>query len=293
MRDTVSEVPGENDNDDGRTGDRLTRRLGRNLPAAAGVGITLAAVVVATLFILKEVFVGLVVLLVGMAVTELQGALRPSGVRLTFVPLLAGLLGMLLGGYFGGPLVLVAALGLTTLLICFWRLSGGRSGYVRDITASVFVALYVPFLAAFALLLLKPEDGAARVLVFVAVTVASDLGGYAAGVLFGRHKLVPTISPGKTWEGLAGSTFACLAVGVAGVLLLLDGAWWAGAALGLVVTVTATLGDLVESMLKRDLDLKDMGSLLPGHGGVMDRLDSLLPSALAAWLVLTFLVPPA
>lgn len=293
MRDTVSEVPGEDDTDDGRPRDRLARRLGRNLPAAVAVGIALAGVVVATLFIVKEVFVGLVVLLVGVAVTELQGALRPSGVRLTLVPLLAGLVGMLLGGYVGGPLVLVAALGLTTLLICFWRLNGGREGYVRDITASVFVALYVPFLASFAVLLLKPDDGAARVLVFVAVTVASDIGGYAAGVLFGRHKLVPTISPGKTWEGLAGSTLAGVVVGITGAIVLLDATWWAGAVLGLVITVTATLGDLVESMLKRDLDLKDMGSLLPGHGGVMDRLDSLLPSALSAWLMLTLLVPPA
>src|SRR5690606_6074266 len=116
---------------------------------------------------------------------------------------------------------------------------------------------------------------------------------YAAGVLFGRHKLVPTISPGKTWEGLAGSTLACVVVGITGAIVLLDATWWAGAVLGLVITVTATLGDLVESMLKRDLDLKDMGSLLPGHGGVMDRLDALLPSALSAWLMLTILVPPS
>lgn len=271
----------------------LGSRLGRNLAAAAGVGVLFAGAVVAALFILKEVFVGMVVVLVGVAVTELAGALRPSGVRLTLLPLLAGVLGMLIGGYVGGTAVLVSALGLTALVICFWRLIGGREGYVRDITASVFVALYVPFMAGFALLMLRPHDGASRVLVFAAVTVASDLGGYAAGVLFGRHKLVPSISPGKTWEGLAGSTLSCLAVGVAGVVLLLDGAWWAGLVLGLVGVITATFGDLVESMLKRDLNIKDMGSVLPGHGGVMDRLDSLLPSAFALWLVMTVLVPVA
>jgi phosphatidate cytidylyltransferase len=271
----------------------LAGRLGRNLAAAATVGLLFGGSVVVALFILKEIFVGLVVLLVGVAVTELAGALRPSGVRLTLLPLLAGVLGMLVGGYIGGTAFLVSALALTTLVITFWRLIGGREGYVRDITASVFVAMYVPFLAGFALLLLRPEDGPSRVLVFAAVTVASDLGGYASGVLFGRHKLVPSISPGKTWEGLAGSTVFCLATGVAGVVFLLDGAWWAGLAIGLVVTITATLGDLVESMLKRDLNIKDMGSVLPGHGGVMDRLDSLLPSAFASWLVLTVLVPVA
>jgi phosphatidate cytidylyltransferase len=291
-QDTVTEPSGEHDTEPAQARE-LGSRLGRNLAAAAGVGVLFAVAVIAALFIVKEIFVGLVVLLVGVAVTELAGALRPSGVRLSLLPLLAGVLGMLLGGYVGGTAVLVSALGLTTLVICFWRLIGGRDGYVRDITASVFVAMYVPFLAGFALLMLRPEDGAARVFVFAAVTVSSDLGGYAAGVMFGKHKLVPTISPGKTWEGLAGSTLSCLAVGVVGVVLLLDGAWWAGLVLGLVCVITATLGDLVESMLKRDLDIKDMGSVLPGHGGVMDRLDSLLPSAFASWLVLTLLVPVA
>lgn len=291
-QDTVSDTSGAQEAQPSQSRG-LGSRLGRNLAAAAGVGLLFAGAVVTALFILKEIFVGLVVLLVGVAVTELAGALRPSGVRLTLAPLLAGVLGMLIGGYIGGEAVLITALGLTTLVICFWRLIGGREGYVRDITASVFVALYVPFLAGFALLMLRPEDGPSRVLVFAAVAVASDVGGYAAGVLFGRHKLVPSISPGKTWEGLAGSTVACLAVAMAGVVLLLDGAWWAGVVLGVVGVITATLGDLVESMLKRDLDIKDMGSVLPGHGGVMDRLDSLLPSAFVAWLVLTVLVPEA
>jgi phosphatidate cytidylyltransferase len=158
-------------------------------------------------------------------------------------------------------------------------------------TGGVFVALYVPFLASFAMLMLRQEDGPFRVVLFVAVTVASDVGGYVAGVLFGRHRLAPSISPGKTWEGVAGSTLFCLAVGVAGVMILLHGTWWAGLILGIAATVTATLGDLVESMLKRDIGIKDMGSLLPGHGGVMDRLDSLLPTALVSWLVLSLLVP--
>jgi phosphatidate cytidylyltransferase len=139
--------------------------------------------------------------------------------------------------------------------------------------------------------MLRPDDGAARVATFLLVAVASDVGGYGVGVVAGRHPLAPTISPKKSWEGVAGSVLACVLVGVASVVLLLDGPWWAGALLGLLTAVSATLGDLGESMIKRDLGIKDMGSLLPGHGGLMDRLDSLLPTAPLAWLVLTALVP--
>jgi len=283
-------VTGGPEADDGRSPQRP--RSGRNLAAAISVGVLLGVLLVGSLFIVKAAFVGFVVLAVGIAVVELSLALRPAGVRLPVVALLAGVVAMLVGAYVWQTAALLGALGLTALAVCFGRLLGGREGYVRDVTAGVFVALYVPFLAGFALLLLRPDDGPFRVLLFVAVAVASDVGGYVAGVLFGRHKLAPTISPGKTWEGLAGSALLCLAVGVAGVMILLDGTWWTGLVLGVVATATATLGDLVESMLKRDVGIKDMGTLLPGHGGVMDRLDSLLPTALVSWLVLTLLVPP-
>lgn len=266
-------------------------RPGRNLAAAIGVGALLAATFLGSLFVVKSLFVAFVVVAVGIAVIELSRALRPAGVHLPLVPLLAGVVGMLVGAYVGQTPALIGALGLTTLAICVGRLPGRREGFVRDVSAGVFVALYVPFLAAFAMLMLRPDDGPFRVLIFVAVTVASDVGGYTAGVLFGRHALAPHISPAKTWEGLAGSAVFCLAVGIAGVMVLLHGSWWAGLVLGVVATATATLGDLVESMLKRDIGIKDMGSLLPGHGGVMDRLDSLLPTALVSWLVLSLLVP--
>jgi phosphatidate cytidylyltransferase len=269
-----------------------TERPGRNLVAAIGVGTVLAGAVVASLLIFKVAFLVIVVALVGIGVVELGQALRPSGVRLPLVPMQAGVIGMLVGAYLGGAAALVAALGLCMLAICFWRITGPREGFVRDVTASVFVAFYVPFLAGFAMLMLRPEDGAYRVLLFAAVTVVSDVGGLAAGMLFGRHPLAPSISPKKTWEGLAGSAILCLAVGTLGGWLLFDGHWLAGLVLGAVVTLTATPGDLVESALKRDLGIKDMGHVLPGHGGVMDRLDSLLPSALVSWIVLSLLIPP-
>ena len=291
MQDIVTPSPAGEDEHPGEEEAPRRRRPGRNLAAAILVGLLMGAVVIASLFIVKAVFVALVVVAVGVAVIELSRALQPAGVGLPVIPLLAGVVGMLVGAYVGQTPALVGALGLTTLAVCVGRLPGGREGFVRDVTAGVFVALYVPFLASFAMLMLRLEDGPFRVLIFVAVTVASDVGGYVAGVLFGRHRLAPSISPGKTWEGVAGSTLFCLAVGVASVMILLHGTWWAGLILGIAATVTATLGDLVESMLKRDVGIKDMGSLLPGHGGVMDRLDSLLPTALVSWLVLSLLVP--
>jgi phosphatidate cytidylyltransferase len=170
-----------------------------------------------------------------------------------------------------------------------WRILEPATPVLRDLAASAFVVVYVGFLAGFAALMSMPSDGPRRVTIFVAVTVASDVGGYAAGVLSGgRHKMAPRISPGKSWEGLAGSIVVCALVG--GILfptLLEDGNVGTGILFGLATVGTATCGDLGESMLKRDMGIKDMGNLLPGHGGIMDRLDSLLVTAPVAWLLLT------
>ena len=163
------------------------------------------------------------------------------------------------------------------LCLLFWRLPGGPDGAVKDITSGVWVAAYAPFMAGFALLLFAQTSGADRIVVYIATTVASDIGGYAAGVLFGKHPMAPAISPKKTWEGFAGSVVACVLVGAGTSHQLLGMAWWQGAVVGLAVVVTATMGDLAESMVKRDLGVKDMGRILPGHGGLMDRLDSVDP----------------
>jgi phosphatidate cytidylyltransferase len=265
-------------------------RAGRNLPMAVGVSVGLVAAVLASLYVDKRAFVGLVCVTVGLGVWELRNAFASHGIRVPAVPVLAGSVAMLVSAYAGGPEPLVVALALTSLAVLVWRLPDGPEGYSRDVSAGITAAFYVAMLAGFAMLLVRADDGPDRIVLFILVTAASDTGGYAAGVFFGRHPMAPTISPKKSWEGFAGSVAACLVVGAVAMPLLVDGGWWQGALLGLAAVCSATLGDLGESLIKRDLEIKDMGSLLPGHGGVMDRLDSLLPTAPVTWLIVTAFV---
>ncbi|MEV7179469.1 phosphatidate cytidylyltransferase [Kitasatospora sp. NPDC093679] len=268
------------------------QRGGRNLPAAIGVGVGLGAVIVASLFFVKALFLVVVVAAVAVGVWELNSRLAETkGVHVPMVPLVAGAVAMPLVGYTAGGQWASAVLALTGLAVLVWRMSKPPEDYLRDVTAGVFTAFYVPFLATFVALMLAAEDGAWRILIFLVVTICSDTGAYAVGYKFGRNKLAPTISPGKTREGLAGGIGLSM---IAGALLMeyaIDGgAWWQGLILGGCAAVTATLGDLAESMIKRDMGIKDMGTLLPGHGGIMDRLDSLLPTAPVAWLLLAAFV---
>jgi len=266
-------------------------RAGRNLPAAIGVGVALAALIVVTLYVWKPSFLAVVAAAVVIAVWELSNALKAEQIRVPVVPVVVGALSILGASYAGGSEPMLVALTLTVMATLLWRLPENPDGYVRDVTAGVFVTMYVPLLAGFAALMLRADDGADRVVVFIAVTVLSDIGGYVAGVLFGRHPMAPTISPKKSWEGFAGSALFTAVGGALLVTLLIDGQWWEGVVIGLAAMVAATLGDLCESMIKRDLGIKDMGSLLPGHGGMMDRLDSLLLAAPVTYLLLSWLVP--
>jgi phosphatidate cytidylyltransferase len=270
---------------------RRRRGPGRNLPAAIAVGLGLGALVLGTLFTFRFGFVVLLLVVICGAVWELVHAVGKAGAHPPLLPLLAGTVAMELLAWFRGDGALAVAYLLTALACLVWRLADGPAGYLRDVSAGVFVALYVPFLAGFAVLLAVPDDGARRVVTFIATVVCSDVGGYAAGVVFGKHPMAPTVSPAKSWEGLAGSTVACVVGGTLLLTLLLHAEWWQGALFGLAIAATATLGDLGESMIKRDLGIKDMGSLLPGHGGLMDRLDSLLPAAAVSWILLSAFVP--
>jgi phosphatidate cytidylyltransferase len=266
---------------------RAGGKAGRRVPVAIGVGVCLGAAVLLSLYPARSVFLGVLVVFLGIAIWELARALAGRSVLVPLPPIFLGMVAMVLGAWLAGSRGLIAAFGLTALAVMVWRLPAGIRGYVRDMTAGVFVAAYVPFLAGFAVLMLAPRDGADRVVTFIAVTIASDIGGFFAGSLAGRHRMAPAISPKKTWEGLAGSAVTCMLVGGVMVALLLQGEWWQGVLLGAVATVTATVGDLVVSMIKRDIGIKDMGGLIPEHGGVMDRLDSLLATAPGTWLLLT------
>ncbi|MBN9375135.1 MAG: phosphatidate cytidylyltransferase [Cellulomonas sp.] len=269
-----------------------TPNPGRDLPVAVAVGLGMLAAVAAALFIRKDVFAGLVILAVCGAMWELARAFARTHVHLPLVPLLVGTVGILVSAYTTGAEALVVAFLLTVGGTVVWRvLDGSGRPALRDAGASAFATAYLPFLAGFALLMLAAPDGEARVALFVLLGVASDTGGYAVGVLLGRHPMAPSVSPKKTWEGLAGSVVLACVVGVVGAQVAFHAQPVVGVVLGLATVATATLGDLSESMLKRDLGLKDMGHLLPGHGGLLDRLDSLLLTAPAVWLVLTILVP--
>jgi len=268
-----------------------TSRAGRNLLAASASGLVLLAVIGGSLYLWKPAFMMVVMAAILIGVWEFKQGFEAKQIRLPFEPLLVGAVVMLVSAYFGGPPALVTALAVTALASMLWRLRGGVDGFVRDTTAAVFVAVYVPFLAGFSLLLLRSEDGSLRVLTFILVTIASDIGGYAVGILIGKHPMAPVISPKKSWEGFAGSTLFCIAAGWATVVYFLDGDWWVGVMLGVVAVVMATLGDLCESVIKRDLGIKDMSTVIPGHGGLMDRLDSLLGTAAPTWLLLFYLVP--
>ncbi len=265
-------------------------RAGRNLPAAIGSGLVLGAAIIISLLFWKPAFMVVVVGAVLIAVWELGNAFATGDIRLVRVPLWIGGAVMVLTAYVFGAPSMVTATAVTVLACMLWRLRGGIYGYVRDITATAFTVFYVPFLGGFVALMLAEPRGELAVVAFIVVTIASDIGGYAVGVLAGKHPMAPVISPKKSWEGFMGSVVFCVVAGWLLVTYLLDSNWWVGVLLGIIAVVTATLGDLCESVIKRDLGIKDMSQIVPGHGGLMDRLDSLLATAAPTWLLLHYLV---
>ncbi len=268
-------------------------RTGRHLPTAIAVGLSLGAVVLASLIFRKEGFLAVLIVAASFGVWELRGGLAQSKINVPLLPSLVGAVAMITASFYGGGQALAVGFGLTCISMLLWRMADGLHDAVRDIAGGIFVAAYVPLLASFASLMLAEPDGAKRIFVFLIVAICSDVGGYAVGVVAGKHPMAPSISPKKSWEGAAGSALACVVAGIATVTLILDGTWWAGAIVGLALVVSATFGDLTESTIKRDLGIKDLGTILPGHGGIMDRMDSLLLSAPVAWALLALLIPVA
>jgi phosphatidate cytidylyltransferase len=273
---------------------KKTSRAGRDLPAAIGVGAFLGFGVIAILVFVPHFWIPVVALAIAVATHEVVRRLRTAGFAIPVLPLLIGGQAMIWLTWPLGPAGALGAFGGTVVVCMIWRLlSGGLTqapeNYLRDVSTTVFLAAWIPLFGAFGVLLVYPSDGGWRVLCLMLGVAFSDIGGYTAGVLFGKHPMVPAISPKKSWEGFAGSLLAGTTASVLAVTFLLHKPAWVGVPLGLMLVITGTLGDLIESQVKRDLGIKDMGTLLPGHGGIMDRLDSVLPSAVATWIVLTLL----
>ena len=275
----------------GRNG-KAAGRAGRNLPAAIAVGLSLGLIVLASLLVWKPAFLIVIALAASVGIWEMVRAFRATGANPPLIPLVAG--GLLITGlaWYEGQDSLILGLFVTILATIVWRLADGPAQFRRDITASVLIAVYVPFLLGFAVLLVEPSDGTWRVLATVIAVVLSDTGGYAAGVFLGKHPMAPTISPKKSWEGFVGSVTAAAAGSALVFHFALDAPFYWGLVFGAVISAVAVAGDLAESMLKRDLGIKDMSHLLPGHGGLMDRLDSILFAVPTAYLLFALLAPP-
>ena len=282
---------------------RRKRSAGRDLPAAIAVGVGLVALIVATLAFWHWGFIILTALMLSLGAVEVHQAMKRLGMRAEILPIVLGTIGMIVGTYAAATVpnlllwrmpwhsVLLMFLGATVLAALIMRFPRGHENFVRDAAASVFIIGYIALLGSFTALILAGEHGAARMVTFLLCVVANDTGGYAVGVLLGRTPLAPAISPKKTWEGLAGSIAFAVATGAVVAHFTLGVGWWVGAILGVVCVFFGTAGDLIESSIKRDVGIKDMSSILPGHGGIMDRLDSLLVAAAPAWLVMYLLVP--
>lgn len=271
----------------GQTEGSTPSRAGRNLPAAVASSVVLAVIVIVSLFTVKWLFGVVVVIALLIAVREFVDALAGRGIRVARTPVYVAAVLLPAVAFVRGLEPLATAFGVIILLVLLWRIRRGTDGYVADVTASTFIIAYLPFMAGFLMITLAADNGPERVVVFILLTVSNDIGGYAAGVLFGKHPIAAHISPKKSWEGFAGSLIVQCVVGALSFVYLLEAQWWQGVIAGAVLAVTATAGDFAESAIKRDLGIKDMGSLLPGHGGMMDRLDSLVPNAFASWALFT------
>jgi phosphatidate cytidylyltransferase len=277
-------------------------RAGRDLPAAIAVGVSIGAVLIATMLFVPHLWVAFCAGAILLATHEVVRRLREAGYVIPVIPLLIGGQVTVWLTWWFRAVGALAGFGVMVVVCIIWRLfmresrpddiadgAPAPSNYLRDVSATVFLATWVPLFASFAAMLVYGHNGSGRVFCMMIAVVASDTGGYAVGAMLGKHPMVPAISPKKSWEGFAGSLVCGITATILTTTLLVGKEWWVGALLGLLFVLTTTLGDLVESQVKRDLGIKDMGRLLPGHGGLMDRLDGVLPSSVAAWTILTLL----
>jgi phosphatidate cytidylyltransferase len=264
----------------------INAKAGRKLLPSILVSLTLIALVWSTLAYARVIFAVLVAIAVSLGIREIARAFAAAGIHISMRSLIIATAGLTYAVWSAGVegLAVATAVALPVLLIS--RLRKGPQDFVKSATATTLALIYLPFFAGFLILLARPDDGLARVMTFVVLVGCNDTFGYLVGVLFGKHPLVPKISPKKSWEGLVGSILFTCVGGALSFNYILDLQWWIGALVALMIVFTATSGDLIESAMKRDLSLKDMGTLLPGHGGMLDRLDSVLLSAPALYFAL-------
>ncbi|MDQ0691806.1 phosphatidate cytidylyltransferase [Arthrobacter sp. W4I7] len=268
-----------------------TPKAGRNLPAAVGVGLAMLFAVLGGLLFLPLGFVAVTTAFAVFGVWEIYRALEANGTRMPIVPVMTGTVAMPFCAYLGGIESLLFAMLLSSVAVLLWRSVESAAGSANSIFAGVFTLGWVPFFISFAALPLHASgaatplglwpggtipDGAWQVAVMLLLVVSNDTFGYLVGASLGKHPMAPKISPKKSWEGFAGSVAGAMLIGVLASLFVLDKPWWVGIILAVGTVTAATAGDLAESMVKRELGVKDMSSILPGHGGVMDRLDSIV-----------------
>jgi phosphatidate cytidylyltransferase len=272
--------------------EKIKARTGRNLILAIIIGLAFGGAFLLSLLVIKELFMLFAILIAAFASYELTQALRKGGFHVPRIPTVVVAVAAVPIAYYGGAGGQLLAVIAGILIVSLWRvieqavpnLRRPAASLVRDLGAGAFVQGYVTFLATFAVVLTAAEGGQWWTLAFIVTAVAADTGAYAFGLMFGKHPMAPVISPKKTWEGFAGGAAASLVAGVLLSTLMLGNTWWFGLIFGAAIFLTATLGDLVESLIKRDIGIKDMSSWLPGHGGFLDRLDSILPSAAVAFV---------
>ena len=264
----------------------INKRAGRKLFPSIAVSLSLVALIWFALAYRREIFAVVVAVAVLLGIREIVRAFSAFGIYISSAGLIIAALALSYATWNGGVAGLAVATAIAIPVLLIQLLTRGPEGFVASATATTFSLLYLPFLGGFLILLGRTSTGLERVMTFVVLVGCNDTFGYIVGVLIGKHALVPKISPKKSWEGLIGSLVFTTAGGILSFIYILEMQWWIGAVVGLIIVFTATCGDLIESAMKRDLALKDMGSLLPGHGGMLDRLDSVLISAPALWLAL-------
>lgn len=253
-----------------------TSKAGRNLPAAIGVGVAMGATLIVGLFFVPLVLVLFASVASAVGSWEITRALNHKrGMGIPLYPAIITSAVLPFFAYFGGGQWLIFAVVASILLLIGWRLVGPKDGMIMSVMGSIFAMSWVPFMLSLALLLFREESGAGKVFMILVMAIGNDTWGYIAGVLWGKHPMAPRISPKKTWEGFAGSMIGSMIVGVVSTFFL-DLPWWVGIVVAVFLVIAATVGDLSESMVKREVGIKDMSNILPGHGGLMDRLDSIV-----------------